>query len=144
MARIEGDATMAPYVNIFAKGPDGSLGDTLAASYRAWLQRNAAAPSAASGGSLNALAPGGSAVAPPAPAIAAEAAKAQLRSAISHAALLSDTLDKWAATISMLRQSGIDPSGYEDFDKGRALLMTLASPAAQPDSGPDGDAAATV
>ncbi|MGO9171973.1 MAG: hypothetical protein ACLP7P_08425 [Rhodomicrobium sp.] len=45
---------------------------------------------------------------------------------ISHAALLSDTPDKWASTIAVLRQNGVDPRGYEDFEKGRPAAMEAA------------------
>ncbi len=46
-----------------------------------------------------------------------------LASTIGHAALLSDTPEKWASTISMLRQNGVDPEGYSDFEKGRPAAM---------------------
>ncbi len=49
-----------------------------------------------------------------------------LASTIGHAALLSDTPAKWATTIAMLRQNGVDPHGYEDFDKGRPAAMAAA------------------
>jgi hypothetical protein len=52
------------------------------------------------------------------------AAQAQLlRCAIGHAAVLSDTPEKWAATIVLLKQHGVDPTGYDDFDKGRPLAI---------------------
>jgi hypothetical protein len=52
------------------------------------------------------------------------AAQAQLlRSAIGHAAVLSDTPEKWAATIALLKHHGVDPMGYDDFDKGRARAI---------------------
>jgi hypothetical protein len=48
---------------------------------------------------------------------------AVLAGAIGHAAVLSDTPEKWARTIDMLKQNGIDPEGYEDFEKGRAAAI---------------------
>ncbi len=55
-----------------------------------------------------------------------------LASTIGHAALLSDTPTKWASTIAMLRQNGVDPNGYEDFEKGRPAAMAAAgTPALQ-------------
>jgi hypothetical protein len=53
-------------------------------------------------------------------------AAAIIANAIAHAAMLSDTPEKWAATLDMLRRNGIDPSGYDDFKKGRALAMASA------------------
>ena len=49
-----------------------------------------------------------------------------LASAIGHAALLSDTPAKWASTIAMLRQHGVDPEGYENFEKGRPAAIAAA------------------
>ncbi|MGO8955328.1 MAG: hypothetical protein ACLPWS_06740 [Rhodomicrobium sp.] len=49
-----------------------------------------------------------------------------LANTIGHAALLSDTPAKWASTIGMLRQNGVDPDGYEDFEKGRQAAMAAA------------------
>ena len=43
-----------------------------------------------------------------------------LASAIGHAAVLSDTPAKWESTIAMLKQNGVDPNGFEDFEKGPA------------------------
>ncbi len=60
--------------------------------------------------------------APPAPSNL----PALLASTIGHAAMLSDTPAKWASTVAMLRQNGVDPHGYEDFDKGRAAAMAAA------------------
>ena len=57
-----------------------------------------------------------------------------LRSAIRHAAVLSDTPEKWAATIDLLKQNGVDPAGYEDFDKGRPLAITASGVAPPPAS----------
>jgi hypothetical protein len=55
------------------------------------------------------------------------AAQSQLlRSAIGHAAVLSDTPEKWAATIDLLKQHGVDPVGFEDFEKGRHLAITAS------------------
>ena len=49
-----------------------------------------------------------------------------LRSAIGHAAVLSDTPEKWAATIDLLKQHGVDPIGYEDFEKGRSAAIAAS------------------
>ncbi len=38
---------------------------------------------------------------------------------IGHAARLSDTPEKWATTIALLRAHGVDPQGYEGFADGR-------------------------
>ncbi len=55
-----------------------------------------------------------------------------LASTIGHAALLSDTPGKWASTIAMLKKNGVDPKGYEDFEKGRPAAMAAAgTPAPQ-------------
>jgi hypothetical protein len=55
------------------------------------------------------------------------AAQAQLlRGAIGHAAVLSDTPEKWAATVALLKQHGVDPAGYDDFEKGRALAIAAS------------------
>ncbi len=51
---------------------------------------------------------------------------ALLASTIGHAAMLSDTPAKWASTVAMLRQNGVDPLGYEDFNKGRPAAMAAA------------------
>jgi hypothetical protein len=51
---------------------------------------------------------------------------ALLASTIGHAALLSDTPEKWASTIAMLRQNGVDPEHYADFQKGRPAAMAAA------------------
>ena len=62
-----------------------------------------------------------------APAGLPPAAQSQLlRSAIGHAAVLSDTPERWAATIDLLKQHGIDPVGYEDFEKGRHLAIAAS------------------
>ncbi len=77
----------------------------------------------------------GSAPGARAPAGLAPAAQGQLlRSAIGHAAVLSDTPDKWAATIDMLKQHGVDPVGFEDFEKGRtaAILASGVAPVSEP------------
>jgi hypothetical protein len=55
---------------------------------------------------------------------------ALIANAIGHAAMLSDTPEKWEATLEMLKRNGVDPSGYEDFDKGRALAMAAVGGAA--------------
>jgi hypothetical protein len=52
--------------------------------------------------------------------------QALLASTIGHAALLSDTPEKWASTIAMLRQNGVDPEHYVDFEKGRPAAMAAA------------------
>jgi hypothetical protein len=51
---------------------------------------------------------------------------ALLASTIGHAAMLSDTPAKWASTIAMLRQNGVDPHGFEDFEKGRPAAIAAA------------------
>jgi hypothetical protein len=51
---------------------------------------------------------------------------ALLANTIGHAALLSDTPEKWASTIAMLRQNGVDPEHYVDFEKGRPAAMAAA------------------
>ncbi|MGA7323656.1 MAG: hypothetical protein WBX25_04045 [Rhodomicrobium sp.] len=48
---------------------------------------------------------------------------ALLATTIGHAAVLSDTPEKWAGTIAMLRQNGVNPAGYEDFEKGRTTAI---------------------
>jgi hypothetical protein len=54
-------------------------------------------------------------------------AQAQLlRSAIGHAAVLSDTPEKWAATIALLKKHGVDAAGYDDFDEGRSLAIAAS------------------
>ena len=59
-----------------------------------------------------------------------------LRSAIGHAAVLSDTPEKWAAMIDMLKQHGVDPVGFEDFEKGRPAAIE-ASGVATVQANPD-------
>ncbi len=61
-----------------------------------------------------------------APSRAPSNSPALLASTIGHAAMLSDTPAKWASTIAMLRQNGVDPHGFEDFDKGRPAAMAAA------------------
>ncbi len=51
---------------------------------------------------------------------------ALLANTIGHAAVLSDTPEKWASTIAMLRQNGVDPEGYEDFENGRPAAISAA------------------
>jgi hypothetical protein len=53
-----------------------------------------------------------------------------LANAIGHAAVLSDTPEKWAGTIAMLRKNGIDTQGYEDFQKGRPAAISASCLAA--------------
>ena len=68
-----------------------------------------------------------------APAGLHPAAQSQLlRSAIGHAAVLSDTPEKWAATIDLLQQHGIDPVGFGDFEKGRPLAIAASGVAPLP------------
>ena len=63
----------------------------------------------------------------PAPAALPPAVHSQLlRSAIGHAAVLSDTPEKWAATIDLLKQHGVDPGSYEDFEKGRSAAIAAS------------------
>jgi len=123
--------TAAPYVNIFAGGPDGSLGKTLANDYRNGLstQNAVAAPV------RNALLPAALADnAQPPIQSAPDLSRVILSNAIGHAALLSDTPEKWDATLAMLRANGIDPKGYEDFDKGRALAIAGSNAAPNDES----------
>ncbi len=49
-----------------------------------------------------------------------------LASTIGHAALLSDTPAKWESTLAMLKRNGVDPQGFEDFEKGRLAAMAAA------------------
>jgi hypothetical protein len=56
-----------------------------------------------------------------------------LTNAIAHAALLADTPEKWAATLAMLKRNGIDPAGYEDFEKGRAAAVAASGAAPSED-----------
>ena len=119
------------YVDIFAKGGrDGTLGKTLADAYQAAMQRQGATaqPAAAGAGSaqsVNALAPATPQSAPvqQQSVQGPDMARMVLRNLISHSALLSDTPEKWDATLAVMRNSGIDPSGFEDFEKGRARAM---------------------
>ncbi len=60
-----------------------------------------------------------------------------LRSAIGRAAVLSDTPEKWAATIELLKQHGVDPVGYEDFEKGRSAAITASGIAPHPNEQED-------
>lgn len=58
-----------------------------------------------------------------------------LASTIGHAAFLSDTPAKWDSTIAMLKQNGVDPQGFEDFENGRLAAMAAAgTPAPQEQS----------
>ena len=54
-----------------------------------------------------------------------------LANTISHAALLSDTPEKWASTIAMLRRNGVDPEHYADFEKGRPAAIAAAGVTSQ-------------
>jgi hypothetical protein len=58
-----------------------------------------------------------------------------LRSTIGHAAVLSDTPEKWAATLALLKGHGVNPEGYEDFDKGRSLAISASGVAPEPEEG---------
>jgi hypothetical protein len=58
-----------------------------------------------------------------------------LANAIGHAALLSDTPEKWESTIAMLKQNGVDPHGFEDFEKGRPAALAAAGVAAPQEQG---------
>jgi hypothetical protein len=40
--------------------------------------------------------------------------------------MLADTPEKWASTIAMLKRNGVDPEGFEDFEKGRPAAMAAA------------------
>ncbi len=62
---------------------------------------------------------------PPNPrgALVPELQRSLLSNVIGHAAVLSDTPEKWATTIDLLKQLGVDPAGYEDFGKGRKLAI---------------------
>lgn len=51
---------------------------------------------------------------------------ALLASTIGHAAMLSDTPEKWAGTIAMLKKNGVDTQGYEDFQKGRPAAIAAS------------------
>ena len=66
-----------------------------------------------------------------------------LRSAIGHAAILSDTPEKWAATIELLKQHGVDPAGYEDFEKGRLSAIAASGAAPRPRLQDDSEAVST-
>jgi hypothetical protein len=57
-----------------------------------------------------------------------------LASVIGHAALLSDTPAKWDSTVAMLKQNGVDPHGFEEFDGGRKAAIAAAGLAAPEDS----------
>jgi hypothetical protein len=66
-------------------------------------------------------------------AVLPPAAQAQLlKNVIGHAAVLSDTPGKWAGTIALLKQNGVDPAGYEDFNKGRPLAIAASGVAPLP------------
>jgi hypothetical protein len=104
---------MTHYQNVFGGGPNGSLGKAVADVYQSSQQRNSLIPGTAS---------------PSSPAQPLQEAHpsvpaAWLANTIGHAAVLSDTPDKWEQTVAMLRKTGINPEGYEDFQKGRAAAM---------------------
>jgi hypothetical protein len=86
----------------------------------------------------NALLQGAPPPASSAPAVLPPAVQSQLvKSVIGHAAVLSDTPEKWAATIELLRQHGIDPQGYENFDKGRPLAIIASGIGPLPGENPE-------
>lgn len=58
-----------------------------------------------------------------------------LRSTIGRAAVLSDTPEKWASTVALLKEHGVNPEGYEDFDKGRPLAISASGAAPEPEEG---------
>jgi hypothetical protein len=60
-----------------------------------------------------------------------------LRSAIGHAAVLSDTPEKWAATIALLKQHGVDAAGFDDFEEGRPLAIAASGVTPLSDCGDD-------
>jgi hypothetical protein len=103
---------MTPNINIFAGSP-GNMG---AGAPQLLPSRNALAPSALSPPPASQQ---GQNFQPSVPA-------AWLASAIGHAAVLSDTPEKWAATIALLKGHGIDPEGYETFDKGRTSAIAAS------------------
>jgi hypothetical protein len=61
-----------------------------------------------------------------------------LRSTIGHAAVLSDTPEKWAATIDLLKQHGVDPVGYEDFEEGRSAAIAASGVSPFSGANPEG------
>lgn len=42
-------------------------------------------------------------------------------------AVLSDIPEKWAETLELLKQNGVDPEGFEDFETGRELAIRFAN-----------------
>ncbi len=58
-----------------------------------------------------------------------------LANAIGHAAMLSDTPAKWESTVAMLKQNGVDPHGFEDFEEGRLAAMLAAGVAIPQEQG---------
>lgn len=99
----------------------------------------AAAP-AQSGPQRNSLIPDVAVLAQPAPnspAAHPNVPAAWLANAIDHAAVLSDTPDKWAQTVGLLKRIGIDPDGFEDFHKGRTAAMAATGMLSPPVDGQD-------
>lgn len=43
---------------------------------------------------------------------------------IARAAELSDSPEKWAKTLVIIRRNGVDPAGYEDFENGRLAIIS--------------------
>ena len=64
-----------------------------------------------------------------------------LRVMIGRAAILSDTPEKWAETVELLRRHGVDPVGFEDFEEGRpaAIAASGLSPFTNADPEEAGD-----
>ena len=46
--------------------------------------------------------------------------------------------EKWAATIDLLKQHGVDPDGYEDFEKGRSAAIAASGVTPFSGSNPEG------
>ena len=49
-----------------------------------------------------------------------------LRVMIGRAAVLSDTPEKWAETVELLKRHGVDPVGFEDFEEGRPAAIAAS------------------
>lgn len=49
-----------------------------------------------------------------------------LRVMIGRAAALSDTPEKWAETVELLKRHGVDPVGFEDFEEGRPAAIAAS------------------
>ena len=48
---------------------------------------------------------------------------------IGNLALLADTPEKWAQTLQVAQQHGLNTQGYEDFDTGRRIALAMSSKA---------------